>query len=345
MYGPGVASTSDSVDLADHGDRQVPPGTVDLAVNVLGSTPRWLREELAALDLAHYPSTEGARAAAAARHGVAPEQCLLTNGAAEAFWALAYGLRPRLAACVHPSFTAPEAALRSAGVAVHRVVRSAADGFALDLAAVPEEADMVVVGRPDNPTGRVEPLEVVAALTRPGRTVVVDEAFADFLPNDETLATLDLPGVVCVRSLTKLWGLAGLRAGYLLGDPATITRAGAALQPWPVNALAAHAVQRLSDQQSERSARAGAVARARTELLDSLRDLPHLRVWPSPANFVLLGFPFPGARERLLEHGLAARRCDSFPGLDDTYVRVAVHEEPRHRAALTLAVRSVLSAT
>lgn len=334
---------AERADLADHGDRQVPPGTVDLAVNVLTSTPRWLREELAAVDLASYPVTDDARAAAADRHRLSPEHCLLTNGAAEAFWALAHGLRPRLAACVHPSFTAPEAALRSAGVAVHRVVRRAADGFALDPGAVPETADMVVIGRPDNPTGRMESVEVISGLARPGRTVVVDEAFADFLSEDESLATLGLPGVVCVRSLTKLWGLAGLRAGYLLGDPATIARVGAALQPWPVNALAAHAVRRLSEREAERSARAGAVAADRLELLESLRGAPGLRVWSSPANFVLLGLPFTGARERLLEHGLAVRRCGSFPGLDDTYVRVAVHEDPRHRAALAVAVRRVLS--
>lgn len=330
-------------DLGDHGDRQVPPGTVDLAVNVVSATPRWLRDELAGIDLAGYPATHGARAAAAARHGVPPEQCLLTNGAAEAFWALAHGLRPRLAACVHPSFTAPEAALRSAGVAVHRVVRSAANGFVLDPEAVPEAADMVVIGRPDNPTGRMEPVDVISALTRRGRTVVVDEAFADFLPDDESLATLGLPGVVCVRSLTKIWGLAGLRAGYLLGDPATIALVRSALQPWPVNALAAHAVRRLSDREVERSARASTVAADRAELLDSLSGVSGLQVWPSPANFVLLGLPFAGARERLLEHGLAVRRCGSFPGLDDTYVRVAVHQDPRHRAALAAALRRVLA--
>ena len=169
--------------LLDHGDRQVPPGAVDLAVNVWGPPPDWLIARPAGVDLAAYPDQAPALAAVAARHGVATDECLLLNGAAEAFWLLAQALRPRLAACVHPSFTAPEAALRAAGVPVHRVVRDAADGFALDPAAVPEEADLVVLGRPDNPTGRLEPDEALAALARPGRVLVVDEAFADFLPD------------------------------------------------------------------------------------------------------------------------------------------------------------------
>lgn len=339
-----MASTSEPSGLgglADHGDRQVPPGTVDLAVNVVTSTPAWLRAELAEVDLAGYPDTSAAREAVAARHAVSPEDCLLTNGAAEAFWALAHGLRPHLAACVHPSFTAPEAALRSAGVPVTRVVRRAEDGFALDPAAVPDEADLVVLGRPDNPTGRLEPVATVAALVRPGRTVVVDEAFADFLPVDETLAALGLPGVVCVRSLTKLWGLAGLRAGYLLGDPALLARTATALQPWPVSSLAAHAVERLSDREPERRSRAAAVATARAELAEALDGIDGLRVWTSPANFLLLRLPASGAREALLEHGLAVRRCETFPGLDDRYVRVAVHQDPAVRRLLAEALAQV----
>ena len=144
--------------LHDHGDRQVPAGTLDLAVNVLGPTPGWLLDELRDVDLVGYPDPGPALAALAARHGTAPGRCLVLHGAAEAFTLVAQALRPRLAACVHPSFTAPEAALRAAGVPVHRVLRDPALDFALHPAAVPEEADLVVLGRPDNPTGRLDPV-------------------------------------------------------------------------------------------------------------------------------------------------------------------------------------------
>ncbi|WP_435743218.1 aminotransferase class I/II-fold pyridoxal phosphate-dependent enzyme [Nocardioides sp. SYSU DS0663] len=336
-------AADETAGLGDHGDRQVPPGAVDLAVNVLPTMPGWLRDDLAAVDLAGYPDTAAARSAAAARHGLDPAQCLLTNGAAEAFWAVAHGLRPRLAACVHPSFTAPEAALRAAAVPVARVVRRPEDGFALHPSDVPEEADLVVLGRPDNPTGRLEPVEVLTALVRPGRTVVVDEAFADFLPADTTVAALGLPGVLCVRSLTKLWGIAGLRTGYVLGDPALLSRLGSALQPWPVNSLAARAVERLSAREEERRERAQAVAAAREELVGALGPLTGVRLWASPANFLLLRLPAAGGREALLGRGLAVRRCDTFPGLDDTYVRIAVHPDPDVRRALVGALAEVLT--
>lgn len=329
--------------LHDHGDRQVPPGAVDLAVNVLADTPGWLRDELARSDLTTYPDQAAALGAIAARHGASPDECLVLHGAAEAFWLLALALRPRLAACVHPSFTAPEAALRAAGVEVHRVVRSPRDGFALDPAAVPEEADLVVLGRPDNPTGRLEPVEVVAALCRPGRVVVVDEAFADFLPDAAGLHGARLPGVVCVRSLTKLWGLAGLRVGYLLADSALVARLASARQPWPASTPALRALELVCAAEEERRERAAAVAGARDDLLAALAPLP-VTAWTSPANFLLLRTAHPDLRERLLAHGVAVRKGHTFPGLDRTYVRIAVPTDPRPRERFVAALKEELAA-
>ncbi len=327
--------------LLDHGDRQVPSGALDLAVNVLGPTPDWLREELRDVDLVGYPDPAPALAALAARHATTPDRCLVVNGAAEAFTLLAQGLRPRLAACVHPSFTAPEAALRAAGVPVHRVLRDPADDFALHPGQVPEEADLVVLGRPDNPTGRVDPVEAVAELARPGRVLVVDEAFADFLPDADGLHRSGIPGLVCVRSLTKLWGLAGLRVGYVLGPATLLARLKAVRQPWPVGTPGLRAVAALASAEDERRLRARAVDADRASLLGALAPLP-LTVWPSPANFLLLRGPSPDLRARLLEHGVAVRRGETFPGLDARHVRVAVHPDPGAREALVSALGRVL---
>ena len=80
-------------------------------------------------------------------------------------------------------------------------------------------ADLVFVGNPANPTS-VAPRGVLLSLVQPGRTVVVEEAFADCLPGErESLADeADLTGLLVIRSL-KTWGLAGLRVGYLLAAP------------------------------------------------------------------------------------------------------------------------------
>ncbi len=191
--------------------------------------------------------------------------------------------------------------------------RDPADGFVLDPRSVPERADLVVLGRPDNPTGRTEDLDVLAALTRPGRVVVVDEAFADFWPDASGVYAAGLPGVVCVRSLTKLWGLAGLRVGYLLADPALARRLDEVRQPWPVNALAVHATTWLCPAEDERRERADSLAAARQGLLDELAPLP-LEVWPSPANYLLVRSGLTDLRTRLLDRGVAVRTGRDVPG-------------------------------
>src|SRR5215470_13377867 len=102
-------------DLHHHGDREVGPGLIDLAVNVRDAPmPPWLERALrdSLADLSSYPDQSAALAAVARRHGRSATGVLLTAGAAQAFVLLARALRPVCAVVVHPQFTEPEAALR-----------------------------------------------------------------------------------------------------------------------------------------------------------------------------------------------------------------------------------------
>ena len=88
-----------------------------------------------------------------------------------------------------------------------------------------EDADLVIVGNPTNPTAVLHTREQLLALRRPGRILVIDEAFADSIPGEpESLAAEALPDVLVLRSLTKTWSLAGLRVGYALGSPDLLAR-------------------------------------------------------------------------------------------------------------------------
>ena len=326
-------------DLRHHGDAELAPGLVDLAVNVrAGTPPTWLRAVLreAVDDSAAYPDAGPARAAVAAAHGRDAAEVLLTAGAAEAFTLLARALRPRHAVVVHPSFTEPEAALRAAGHPVSRLLLDAEDGYRLDPARVPADADLVVLGNPTNPTSVLHPAATLTALARPGRVLVVDEAFADTVPGEpESLAArADLPGVLVVRSLTKTWGLAGLRVGYALG-PAELVTAMAAQQPhWPVStpALAALTACTTPAARAEADAAAVALEDDRRALIDALP--PGVDVVAQPrSSFVLLRVPDGGrVREALRERGWAVRRGDTFPGLSSDHVRVAVRDPGTSRA-------------
>ncbi|WP_405546034.1 Rv2231c family pyridoxal phosphate-dependent protein CobC [Streptomyces phaeochromogenes] len=338
--GEGSGGHGDAHDLRHHGDAEVRDdgsALVDLAVNVRADTPpAWLRERIAEslAGLAAYPDGRAARAAVAARHGLPVERVLLTAGAAEAFVLLARALKVRQPIVVHPQFTEPEAALRDAGHTVDRVLLRAGDGFRLDPSAVPEDADLVVIGNPTNPTSVLHPAALIAELTRPGRTLVVDEAFMDAVPDErETLAgRTDVPGLVVLRSLTKTWGLAGLRIGYVLASPETIAELERAQPLWPVStpALAAAEACMTPRALAEQEHAARRVAIDRAHLVAGLREFASdgVRVAePAEGPFVLIGLPGAAAvRARLRRLGFAVRRGDTFPGLDDTWLRLAVRD-------------------
>ena len=317
-------------DLRHHGDVDAAPGLLDFAVNVRGSAPpAWLRDRLvAALDrIGTYPSIrddERAREAVAARHGRHPSEVLVLAGAAEGF-AMLPALAPRLAAIVHPSFTEPEVALRDAGVPVHHVL-----GHDLDPARVPDEADLVVVGNPTNPTSVLHPAAALRALVRPGRVVVVDEAFMDAVPDEpESLAGATTPGLLVFRSLTKTWALPGLRAGYALGEPALLARLAAHRPHWPVGTLVLEAVTACSEPAAVAEAQTAAkeLAGHREWLTGELAKLGVHVHTPAAAPFLLLRVPN-GERVRLglRRHGVAVRRADTFPGLTADHLRVAVRD-------------------
>ncbi|MBY8887467.1 Rv2231c family pyridoxal phosphate-dependent protein CobC [Streptomyces sp. PTM05] len=337
----------DTHDLRHHGDAEVRDDgakLTDLAVNVRADTPpSWLRERIADSigSLAAYPDGRAAREAVAARHGRPPGQVLLTSGAAEAFVLLARAFAPRHAVVVHPQFTEPEAALRDAGHAVHRVVLRVEDGFRLDAAAVPDEADFVVVGNPTNPTSVLHPAGALARLARPGRTLVVDEAFMDAVPGErESLASRrDLPGLVVLRSLTKTWGLAGLRIGYALAGAETVAALERAQPLWPVSTPALTAALACCEPRALAHAEAAAhrIAADRAHLLIRIAglndtaeaaDAGGVRVaGPAAGPFVLLRVTDGlGVRERLRALGFAVRRGDTFPGLGPDWLRVAVRD-------------------
>jgi histidinol-phosphate/aromatic aminotransferase/cobyric acid decarboxylase-like protein len=308
--------------LRTHGDTLVGEGMLDFAVNIWPmSRPAWLTRALSdALTDTRYPDESTARYSVAQLHARAPEEVLLLNGAAEGFWLIAHALRPRRAAVVHPSFTEPEAALRAVGADVVRVMRES-ETWTFEPGAVPDDVDLVAVGSPNNPTGNVDP-----PLVLDGPLVVVDGSFADFVPFEPV-------GDVVVRSLTKVWGLAGIRAGYLLAPAELVERLEANRQPWSVNALACAALAACAGETPE----IGALHEAREELAEGLRALG-FHVWASRTNFLLLEAP--GVVAPLRRRGIAVRPCETFPGLDERHIRVAVRT-PSENARLLRALEEI----
>ncbi|MDO9409496.1 aminotransferase class I/II-fold pyridoxal phosphate-dependent enzyme, partial [Patulibacter sp.] len=350
-----------------HGDRMVPEGMLDFAVNVVaGDPPGWARQAMnGGLDAAgRYPDDRPAAAALAERHGRVPEGVLPLGGAVEGFWRLALAVRPRRAAVVVPGFTEAEAALRTVGAEIVRVPRKPEQGWMLDPEAVPEDCDMVVVGRPENPTGVLDHRETILRLRRPGRTLLIDEAFADFVPREDPLRDPEGPSgppaggaladerpsdagpgdLVVLRSLTKVLSVPGVRCGYLLGDPDLVDRVRDAGAPWSCSTPALELLRAYAGRPEACDRIAARTAAHRGDLLARLRQLAGVQVWDGSANFVLLRAPADiDVVGGLHGHGIAVRPCTTFAGLDDRYVRIAVRTPALH-AQLTTALARVISA-
>jgi len=329
-----VTQRLDGFDLDHHGDLEVGHGLVDLAVNVrAGTPPGWLVEEIGASlgDLASYPRQDAALAAVAARHQRDPAQILLTAGAAEAFVLIARAFRPKHPVVVHPQFTEPEAALRSAGHLVDRVLLSASDGFVLDPRMVPADADLVVIGNPTNPTSVLHRADDLRELARPDRILVVDEAFMDAVPGEpESLVGASIPGLVVIRSLTKTWGLAGLRVGYVVAAPGLIEQLASVQAQWPVSTPALAAAIACSNERAlvEAAQAAEDLTRQRAHLLAGLASGRVGTYGVARGPFVLVQVAGAAAlREQLRERGFAVRRGDTFPGLGPDWLRIAVRPE------------------
>ena len=327
--GPGGGAGG--IDLHHHGDADLAPGLIDLAVNVQSAgPPAWLAAviDAATPTLGTYPRLDEAREALAAAHGVHPDMVLPTAGGAEAFSLVARTSQAAHPLVVHPQFTEPEAALRAAGRAVQRWLLPVRPGAgAPPLGDLPGWADALYVGNPTNPTGWLHRrTDLLAAAA--GRLLVVDEAFMDAAGEAESLIAPEMPGRLVLRSLSKTWGLAGLRVGYVVGDPTLIARLAAAQPPWPVSSPALAAMTAVSSEaaRAEASARYAAVDRDRALLVAAL-GASGFGVVTSRAPFVLVDTAAlgPGSvRAALAARGFAVRRGESFPGLGRTWIRIKV---------------------
>jgi cobyrinic acid a,c-diamide synthase len=325
------ATAAKAETLRHHGDTEATAGLLDFAVNVYaGPPPAWLDEALRASldDIGRYPNARPAAEAVGRRHGRPAAEVLPTAGAAEAFSLVARLRDWQCPVVVHPQFTEPHTALLQAARRVVEVHCPADTGFALDPDAVPDHADLVVVGNPTNPTGVLHAAASIKELVRPGRLVVVDEAFMDAVAGEsESLAEHSEPGLVVVRSLTKHWGIPGVRAGYLLADADVIAGLRALQPPWSVSTAAVAALVACADPSASPEARhrTGEIGDRRRFLEAGLRDLDITHV-PSSTAFVLARVGA-GVHARLRDQGIAVRRADTFPGLDESWVRIAVRDE------------------
>jgi cobyric acid synthase CobQ/L-threonine-O-3-phosphate decarboxylase len=309
-------------------------------LNPLGF-PEWLRQVVnAALDdLRHYPDPESQelKDAAALHYGVSADEIAVGNGSSELLHVLPSVLRVTSGVIAEPCYSDYRTAFERQNASVVSLPLLEDEEFTLNLQRLDtllsgiSGAAMVILGRPNNPTGRSFSADELRALANryPEISFVIDEAFGDFIEGFDSLTHARPANVIVLLSLTKNFAIPGLRLGLAIADSALIQQLQDALPPWTVNSLAqAVGVAALQDLAYLRQSRRE-VTRLRNELMERMTSITALHVYPGEANFLLLRLQNKSIRaaelaRRLLARGIAIRLCDNFRVLGDNHFRIAV---------------------
>jgi len=282
--------------------------------------------------VSEYPPSDYARLveAAAARYRVEREELLVGAGADEILDLVAKTYLPPGGAAVMPipTYGMYPVLTEQRGAKVVRVPRlGASDGFALDVDAVREaarDAQLVWLCSPNNPTGQAEPkgrvsellgalLQDALAAGRDAPAVLLDEAYAEIA--GETLLPLrfDYPRLIVARTMSKAYGIAGLRVGFAVARPETIIEIATYRPPGSVSVVSVGVATALLRDDELLRERVAAIVDERTRFSAGL-SAAGWQVHRSRTNFILVEFASGDAADRvaeaLLSRGLIPR---TFP--------------------------------
>ncbi len=269
------------------------------------------------------------------------------NGAVELIYLLMKLLQPRKVLIPAPTFGEYEIGVVCAHGQVVDLPLDRAEEFSIKAEKVVNhlpQVDMVIICNPNNPTGKLIEREEIETIIREaeetGAFVMVDEAFMDFVDEPERYSVVDLvhkyPNLLVLYSMTKFYGIPGLRLGAAFGTPRIISGMTAIKDPWNVNTFAQLAgVVSLEDEDYRVRTRV-MVREAKKEFYKALLKIPGLKVYEPSVNYVFLdisgtGYTSTKLKESLARRGLLVRDCSSYKNLGADFIRVAVKDPASNR--------------
>ena len=179
--------------------------------------------------------------------------------------------------------------------------------------------------------------------------VFLDEDYIDFVDDDKRYSMAEYVNeynnLFVLRSLTKFFGLAGVRIGFGIGSPDLVTVLKNVIMPWSVNSLAMFATAvAIKDTEFIKKSRL-LVSKSRKEMMDMFQSIPWLKVHPSETNFLLIeviqgDLTSTQVKEGLAKKGLLIRDCKDFDGLNNKFFRVTVRR-PEENKKLIDSIKSL----
>lgn len=306
-------------------------------INPLGP-PEWLRPLVSSQleKLVHYPDPDNtAFIKAIAEHAAIPvDYIVVGNGTTELLYGYLRAIPLSRVLVPVPSYVDYIRAAEIAGREVETLRILEKNDFALDLTALSariQPNDLVIIATPNNPTGKTVDRQDLLGLAKdfPKSYFLIDEAFLEFIEGAETIGA-KASNILTLNSMTKFYGVPGLRIGYGILDPELAGKVKANLPPWSVNTLAqAVGTAALKDQAYQEKTRK-TCGKLRHALQSELEKMPQLQVYDSEANYlfvkVLAGGDVARLADYCLDKGIMIRRCENYKGLENahSFFRVAV---------------------
>lgn len=314
-------------------------------INPLGP-PEWLRSMVSReLDkVLHYPDPDYRQLVTViAKHYDVDEKCVVpANGSTDLLYLLPRILDSKRALVPVPSYIDYIKAVKLAGMPVTTIALKESDDFCLnplEVAKHIQKGDLIIFASPNNPTGAiVSPAAILSLATDfPDSTFLVDEAFLDFISEEKCVGG-KADNVLTLNSMTKFFGIPGLRLGFGVFPEKISQKVRDNLPPWTLNCLSqAFGIRCLQDSDYHYKSRI-AVDVLRKELRQGLSGFQNLKVYPAYANYLLIritdGTTAPQLAEKLLHYGILIRCCDNYEGLDETYFRIAVRNSNENEKLL-----------
>ncbi|MBI4388664.1 MAG: threonine-phosphate decarboxylase [Nitrospinae bacterium] len=309
--------------------------------------PTYLRRLLAELEhgLREYPDPNSSRLKEALERtlNIGRDRIVAVNGSTELIYLLPCLLKEGSQVCLAvPCFSEYKRAFELANFPVHGIPLDPANGFQPQIDCFLECLERIpnlgaaVVGHPNSPAGNLwkeqDLLPLLSYCEGRNALLIVDETFMDFCDPGRSLLPKvpDSRFLVVVRSLTKFYGLAGLRLGYGVMHPRQVETMEQRRIPWSVNIAAQKlGAAVLQDREFAEATRAF-IRQENSFLRRALAETGFLEVFPSDVNFFLVRLrgTGPALPDRLymslLRDGILLRNCGNFDGLDKSYFRVAM---------------------
>ncbi|MFO7942474.1 MAG: histidinol-phosphate transaminase [Bacillota bacterium] len=304
-----------------------------VAENLRGEMAR----RLAHVDPSRYPddSCEGVRELLGEYLGTSPTQIIVGSGSNEVMVAIGAAFREDVDRVVipRPTFGMYRVVATNLGIPVTEVATD--DAFRLDpdelARSIRGNSALVFLCMPNNPTGEYFPDELIEAVLDAGpRALVIDEAYGEFGGRSYLNLVAKDPRVIVLRTLSKAFGLAGVRVGYCVAHPDVAGSIEGARAPYNVGIYSQVAAGVVLENRKEQLASVEPVLRSREKLFAGLDSVAGIAPHPSDASFILFrvereeyGMSAEELWRALLGEGISIRRFEGSPELDD-YLRVSV---------------------